>query len=191
MTQGDFGSLIGVYTGPALEGLTEVARSDGSGIVSFRAVAGATYQIAVDASYGRLGDFALALKLFPAVENDQLADALNLSGSTIVVRGSNVGASKEPGEPDHAFGTAAHSVWWNWTAPFTGGAELSVDQSDFSIRLGIYTGSAVSIADACGCTRSGQFGSHSQSGLPQRLQKCRRAELRLTRCVSSSRMRAR
>ena len=51
--------------------------------------------------------------------------------------------------------------------------------------------SSVSIADACGCTRSGHCGSHSHSALPQRLQKCRRPELRVRLPVSSSSMRAR
>ena len=68
--------------------------------------------------------------------------------------------------------------------------QLAFDPSMMCVCSG-GTGSAVSIADACGCTRSGQFGSHSQSGLPQRLQKCRRAELRVRLPVSSSRMRAR
>jgi hypothetical protein len=40
------------------------------------------------------------------------------------------------------------------------------------------TGSGVSIALACGCTSSGQVGSHSHNALPQRPQKWRTALLR-------------
>ena len=46
----------------------------------------------------------------------------------------------------------------------------------------------VSIALACGCTSSGQRGSHTHSGLPQRPQKWRRASL--TAAPGSGSMRA-
>ena len=39
------------------------------------------------------------------------------------------------------------------------------------------TGSGVSMAEACGWTRSGQLGSYTHKALPQRLQKLRSAVL--------------
>ncbi len=49
--------------------------------------------------------------------NDMFAKALPVTGTSIVVIGSNVGATKEPGEPDHAGDPGGLSVWWTWTAP--------------------------------------------------------------------------
>ncbi len=34
--------------------------------------------------------------------NDSFANAIVLTGATVLTTGSNVGATKEPGEPDHA-----------------------------------------------------------------------------------------
>ena len=40
-------------------------------------------------------------------------------------RVSNCRAHKEPGEPDHAGNPGGRSVWWQWTAPASGGAQGS------------------------------------------------------------------
>ncbi len=58
--------------------------------------------------------------------------------------GWNTGATKEPGEPEHAFNAGGKSVWWSWTAPTDGDVRLTTDESTFDTLLGVYTGSAVS-----------------------------------------------
>lgn len=60
----DFDTLLAVYTGPSVSGLTQVAANDqGCGDasrVSFQASGGTTYSIAVDGYYGSTGNLALS-----------------------------------------------------------------------------------------------------------------------------------
>src|SRR5262249_3083016 len=57
---------------------------------------------------------------------------------------NNVGATKEPGEPDHASNAGGKSVWWTWTAPASGGVTLSTSGSSFDTLLAVYIGDSVS-----------------------------------------------
>jgi len=52
--------------------------------------------------------------------NDDFASAQVLSGPTGVAAGSNLDATQEEGEPDHASQAPGHSVWYRWTAPASG-----------------------------------------------------------------------
>src|SRR5262245_61361449 len=55
-----------------------------------------------------------------APANDHFADAIVLTGNSVSVTGSNVGATKESGEPNHADNPGGRSVWWKWTAAENG-----------------------------------------------------------------------
>ncbi len=76
--------------------------------------------------------------------NDNFINAtllLDTSGSTT---GTNVDATKESGEPNHAnISSATNSVWWTWTAPTTGFLTLDTLQTSFDTVMAAYTGSAV------------------------------------------------
>src|SRR5262250_2110229 len=79
-----------------------------------------TYQIAVDGFEGASGSIRLALNLgtaFPVPINDNFANRIALTGSNIATNWSNVGATYEPGEPEHLFTFGGKTVWWKWTAP--------------------------------------------------------------------------
>ncbi len=76
--------------------------------------------------------------------NDNFAAASTITGTTATVSGSNVGATKETGEPKHAGNTGGKSVWWSWKAPSTARVSLNTRGSSFDTILGVYTGSAVS-----------------------------------------------
>ena len=52
-----------------------------------------------------------------APANDNFANAIVLTGNTLTTSGSNVAATKEAGEPNHAGNSGGASVWWSWTAP--------------------------------------------------------------------------
>jgi hypothetical protein len=75
--------------------------------------------------------------------NDQFTNAIPLVGIIVVTNGSNVGATKQPGEPDHAGDAGGKSVWWSWVAPFTGSVVMHTTGSAFDTLLAIYTGTAV------------------------------------------------
>jgi hypothetical protein len=88
---------------------------------------------------------AFAANALAAPTNDDFANALGISLDA-PVSGMNFEATKEPGEPDHAGNAGGHSVWYSWTAPGT--EEIGVTLpcqfgSEFSLLMGIYTGSAV------------------------------------------------
>ena len=59
------------------------------------------------------------------------------------VSGTNVGATKESGEPDHANDPGGKSVWYEWTPEESGTTIMDTFNSDFDTVLGVYTGSAV------------------------------------------------
>ncbi|TMK57434.1 MAG: hypothetical protein E6G51_06655 [Actinobacteria bacterium] len=119
---GNLDSLLAVYTGSAVGGLTEIAGNDDSpsackntaSQLEFEATASTSYRIAVDGKAGSTGSFAV--KIDPAPENDAFAAADDLSPELPT---DNLnwtrGASKEVGEPEHAGEPGGHSVWYSWT----------------------------------------------------------------------------
>lgn len=78
-----------------------------------------------------------------APANDNFAGAQVLSGAAGSASGSNVGATKETGEPNHAGNAGGASIWYRWTAPLSGTATFDTSGSSFDTLLAIYTGSAV------------------------------------------------
>jgi hypothetical protein len=75
--------------------------------------------------------------------NDLFANAQRLSGERGRVRGSNVGATAEPGEPAHARFGGISSVWYTLTPDRTRIAILDTFRSDFDTVLAVYTGDMV------------------------------------------------
>jgi len=75
--------------------------------------------------------------------NDAFANRVALSGSSGAAAGSNLLATKEAGEPNHAGNVGGDSVWWKWTAPAAGQVTLTTDGSGFDTLLGVYRGGSV------------------------------------------------
>src|SRR5205814_1418049 len=67
----------------------------------------------------------------------------SISGMTGTIGGYNGGATKEPGEPNHAANVGGHSVWYCWTPPASGTVIFDTAGSDFQTVLGVYTGNSV------------------------------------------------
>src|ERR1041385_6640034 len=86
----------------------------------------------------------LAAQGFSQPANDTFANRISLAGTSIQSNGSNVDATKEAGEPDHAGNGGGKSVWWTWTAPASGGVTLSTEGSSFDTLLGVYQGISLS-----------------------------------------------
>jgi hypothetical protein len=135
----DFNTVLAVYTGSDLASAVEVAANDDDcgtrSVVSFDAVGGAAYRIAVDGKAGATGDVLLDLRLAPP--NDDFADAVSIAGDVGTVAGTTVGASLEEDEPFHGF----PSVWYAWTAPSSGWATIETCGSGFDTVLAVYVGS--------------------------------------------------
>ena len=161
-----FDTLLGVYTGTSVSALTTIASNDdASGTqssVTFTATAGVAYRIAVDGYNGDAGAVTLNWAQGASAgspTNDMFASAavLGSPGTT-----TNVGATKETGEPSHAGNTGGHSLWWTWTAPVTGQATVSLAGSSFDTLLAIYRGTAVSALTAVASNDDANGGVQSQ-----------------------------
>ncbi|MFO1490546.1 MAG: PPC domain-containing protein [Kiritimatiellia bacterium] len=146
----NFDTILAVYTGASLAGLTEVASNDDSpsqapdSQVRFAATAGTVYQIAVDGWQGDTGNITLNILAAPdPPSNDNFALATLISGAAPqTATGTNAGAGAETGEG--VIGSGA-SVWWRWTCPAGQGGTYELDTigSDFDTALAVYVGTAV------------------------------------------------
>lgn len=75
--------------------------------------------------------------------NDAFASRTVIASGGVTVSGSNLNATREVGEPNHAGEAGGGSVWWTWTPAVSGTAEISTVGSDFDTVLGVYTGTSV------------------------------------------------
>jgi len=79
-----------------------------------------------------------------APPNDDFENAQLLTSIIGLTTGSNVGATGEPGEPDHAgWSLPLSSVWYQWLAPIDGTFTVNTFGSDFDTTLAIYTGNSL------------------------------------------------
>jgi hypothetical protein len=139
-------TLLAVYTGQSLPTLAPVAANDDdelslTSLVTFDAVAGTAYQIAVDGFEGEVGPVVLTHHLDPPgapPANDLFAAREPLVAPRVVASSRN--ARREAGEPDHAGQPASHSLWWTWTAPERGTATFHTNGSSFDTLLAVYVG---------------------------------------------------
>lgn len=162
-----FNTLLAIYTGDALDALTEVKANDNfseqpgvfASQVTFQATAGTRYLIAVDGYYGQSGDIQLGIFPGDPPPNDTFANRIELAGFFARFTGSTINATDEyaAGEPRLAFvdglgqplePPAGASVWWTWTAPTNGRVRLSTADITFDTRLVVFTG-----ADLAGLVR--------------------------------------
>jgi Divergent InlB B-repeat domain len=144
-------TLLAVYTGSSLTGLTPIAAGDDSpsgcqevaSEATLDAVAGTTYRIAVDSKGDGGGIFSLDIKGKPA--NDDFAAPQELAPGPAMSGGSTLFATKQPGEPDHAGNPGGHSLWFSWTPTESGPVDLYAcgRRPGIDTLLAVYTGSAV------------------------------------------------
>ena len=147
----DFDTLLAVYTGSSVSALTPVAADDDGGgnmtsKVTFNVVAGTPYAIAVDGWGGAFGNITLHVNLTapsgPA--NNNFANRTSISSSSATVTGTNIGETRESGEPNHVGASGGKSVWWSFTPTSSGSVTIDTIGSNFDTLLAVYTGSSVS-----------------------------------------------
>jgi hypothetical protein len=176
----EFPVVVGIFTGSAVDSLTKVANhNDEEGPqcpseqreYTFKAISGTSYEIAVAGNGFYLppqepplgqGEFTLRVEATPPPPNDDFENATPLEAPITEEPGSqrfyyahasgyNWGATKQSGEPEHDGNQGGASVWYSWTAPESGTAEVSVC-CFFASRIGIYTGNAVDALTPVGGT---------------------------------------
>ena len=79
---------------------------------------------------------ALAMK-------DKLSEAVARSDIQFTGRASNLGATKEIGEPNHARRRGGSSMWLKWKAPASGVLSLNTRGSAIDTLLGVYIGADI------------------------------------------------
>jgi len=131
---------------------------------TFKAIAGTDYVIGVDGNsftgpepvpVVTEGEIELRIEATPPPPNDDFAAAADLTaaGKTYELESEepfyfarlesyNWAATKETGEPDHQGDPGGASAWYEWTAPASGTARMSMC-CFASPLLSIYTGSSV------------------------------------------------
>ncbi|MGC8829233.1 MAG: S8 family serine peptidase [Verrucomicrobiia bacterium] len=150
----DFDTLLAVYTGNSITNLRLVVANDdypqnsipNTSRVYFYATNNTTYHIAVDGYSGSSGNIRMSINLnanFPIPLNDNFANRIVLNGYNLTIAGTNIGATAELNEPLHAGKTSGSSVWYSWTAPFTGNVSMDTSGSDFDTILAVYTGNNI------------------------------------------------
>jgi PASTA domain len=149
-------TLLGVYTGEAVTALSSVSTSPNpcgqQSRLSFQAVSGTTYRIAVDGFDGDTGFIVLSLDLTPP--NDDFADAQVLSGDSGSIDGTTIGSTVEDDEPYH-LDYAWNSVWYAWTPPSSGWATFETCGSALYSAIAVYTGSTLSALSPVTASGSG------------------------------------
>lgn len=142
-----FDTVLAVYTGAAVNSLTLVTNNDDiSGTVfqsqvSFNAVAGTTYRIAVDGLGTAVGD--VVLNIDPP-GNDNFANRYLITGTVGSTNGYNYAAAKEgTNETAHAFEVGGHSIWYRWVAPTNGFVDFNTKGSTLDTLLAVYTNSVM------------------------------------------------
>ncbi|MBI5387937.1 MAG: S8 family serine peptidase [Verrucomicrobia bacterium] len=103
-----------------------------------------TVRVVVSAPGKQTATNSATIQILQPPANDRFASRAALTGTTATTTASNVGATKETGEPAHAGNAGGRSVWWTWTAPADGAVTIGTMGSDFDTLLGVYTGAAVS-----------------------------------------------
>ena len=91
----------------------------------------------------RAMDEELTLMVPPA--NDNFANAQTIASPIGLVNGTNVDATKEAGEPNHAGNVGGRSVWYKWTPNITFGVTFSTHgfSTNFDTLVAVYTGASV------------------------------------------------
>ncbi len=113
------------------------ALSPGSHTIGFRAMC-------ASGTWSAQQTVTLSVTGAPAAPaNDAFDDAQLLSGTSGTLSGTNLGATKETGEPGHAGDPGGASVWFEWVAPATGMLSIDTSGSDFDTALAAYTGTSV------------------------------------------------
>lgn len=78
---------------------------------------------------------------YPGPSNDNFADRIDFTGSSVTVTGTTANATFEAGETSYV---SPRSIWWAWTAPESGDFTLTVKSDPgYWPSLAVFTGSTL------------------------------------------------
>lgn len=166
----DSSQEIAVYRGTSLATLANIANtvaSNGSSQGDFQVLSGEQYKVQlITGLAGTAGSFCLTIAFAPSPANDLFANRTTLSGAAGTIQGTLTGAGREIGEPVHQWSSES-TIWYEWTAPFTGNARLDVISN---VIIGgnakLYRGSALTSLTPVATQRSSLGGESSRHVFP-------------------------
>ncbi|MEK7779951.1 MAG: lysyl oxidase family protein [Verrucomicrobiota bacterium] len=141
-----FNTVLAVYTGTAVNALTLVTNNNNISAdvsqsqVTFTAVSGTTYRIAVDGSGTSVGNAVLNIN---PPGNDIFTNRYTITGPVGSTNNYNLAGSKEANETAHAYEVGGKSIWYRWVAPTNGFVDFNTKGSSFDTLLAVYTNSTL------------------------------------------------
>jgi hypothetical protein len=168
----EFGARLAVYTGNAVNALTDVGEKPGYAPhcrVLLNAFSDTTYRIAVGGGPqdGAYGPFTLQIRNEQKPTNDDFTTPKRLTlKADGTIGGSTVDATKEDIEPSHdpgSYSGGGGSVWYVWTATSAQPVVLSACSPSEDLWLAVYTGSAIDDLSQVAASGSG-CGSGTKGG---------------------------
>ncbi len=143
------GLRLNAYRGDSLANLKPVPLIVSGSELLVATGAGETTYLAMIRTPGGLPDYEIAHRFLPAPpENDNFANRLPLSGSSVRFSGTTEGAGPEGGE-----GTAS-SIWWSWTAPSNCWVRIQREPPGF---VAVYRGETIEALQPVGSSSEGSF----------------------------------
>jgi hypothetical protein len=109
----------------------------------------------VESSTAVLSLLVFDLPNLPLTNN--YADRVTLTAPSGLGNSSNVGADKEPGEPNHAGKPGGKSMWIDWQAPASGIVTFATTGSSFDTLLAAYTNGPSGLIEVASDEESGGF----------------------------------
>ena len=141
-------TVLGVYAAGATVGELQAQftndddpRGGPQSLLQFATRANERWAIGVDGFAGQGGEVQLHLTFEPLTEttrpvNDEFADRIPLTGSSLPVLASHLGARRNPEEPSFE----SRPVWWTWTAAANQRVVVSTVGSTFDTDVSVYVG---------------------------------------------------
>lgn len=141
-------TVISAYKGTSMANLIPVAENDDYintlySEITFGAVSGNTYYIAIDGYAGAFGSFNMVTRVDPTPMNDNRGNAsllLNSSRSpSMGITDSNLTATGQGDEVNHGgVSVPLNSIWYYWTPDTTGSHTFTTEGSNFNTVLAVY-----------------------------------------------------
>ena len=147
----DFDTTLAAYSGSSLLTLDEIASNDdANGLqseVAISAIEGEMYYFAVDGYSSAIGAAFIEYSYEAADQkppNDDFAEREPYDATQGGMVGTNVGGSRENGEPVHFGESEPQSTsWWSFLAPSNSIASVSTIGSNFDTVVSVYKGDSL------------------------------------------------
>ena len=131
-------------------------------VPSDRSVLEAIFEVEAEAAGKLPASARMVVPVTHAPANDHFNERAGLSGRRVVLTDyTNRGATAEQGERRHYYVLPQKTVWFTWTAPRNGRADLWLRGSGFDTVLAVYRGSSLNSLRRV--ARNDDYGSHLTS----------------------------